>query len=118
MSGRFDASPLPTRAYRRRCANCRWQVASFLSRPPLALMAFALALDIIAPNSTSRPMRHSPTATVLRSVLSCPWAHPTVPLIEDTDLTPGSHRNQLEQSRSVTIVGSGPFEDHLPTLQH
>src|SRR6266851_387542 len=32
--------------------------------------------------------------------------------------TTGSHRNRLEQSRSVTIVGSGPFEDHLPTLQH
>ena len=54
------ASADALRAYRRRWPDCRWQVESFLSRPPPALMAFALALDIIAPNLTSRPMQRSP----------------------------------------------------------
>lgn len=69
--GRFDALPLPTRAYRRRSAHCRWQRGSFLSRPPLALMAFALALDIIVRNSTSRPVRRP----LLCSALPCSSPH-------------------------------------------
>src|ERR1700674_4600360 len=81
---RCVASADALRAYRRPWPDCRWQVASFLSRPPLALMAFALALDIVASNSTSRPIRspHFRSPPLLGPALSVapcdnpPWQKP------------------------------------------
>src|SRR5260370_36852654 len=88
-------------------------------------MAFALALDIIVFNVTTDAAFAPSTPSSARP---CPVRSPChSPLAQTTELTPtsieylrttGSHRDRLEQSRSVTIVRSGPFEDHLPTLQH
>ena len=117
------ALPMPTRAYRRRYVDCHWQIMSFLSRPPLTLIAFALALVQrqgrcgVCPSAPSSarpsPVRdpcHSPLAQTAELTPPTPVAYLRITDVQDQRFLRRASRtserriNTLARNNNISIA--------------
>jgi hypothetical protein len=99
--------PLPRRAYRRRWLDCRWQTASFVSRPSLPLDLRARARHYcfkfnVTADAPFAPLPF-PSPPLLCSALSCPSPMPQ----------PGSHKLPSSHQLRLHICAPQAFKSAL-----